>query len=596
VNDGTDGVYLDNLAALAARSPRLAAEVERANAYPIELTASKNGQPSARADGVWLHSRYDPEEEGKRIASEALDSGAELTVVMGMGLGYSARALLASGSRVVVVEVDSGWLKAMLGASDVRDIIDNPLADLIMCPEGRGLDEYLSGVSPRSITVVENRATTAIFQDAAATLREHTRRFMRRDAINAATLGRFGKLWARNLIANIRTAVRLPGVSSLSGQFQGLPALVLAAGPSLDPVLERLGELRERFVVIAVDTALRSMVRTGLEPDFVVVVDPQYWNARHLDRCSSPRSILITEAAVWPSVLRFTSRATLLCSSIYPLGRYVEERLGAPKGALGAGGSVSTTAWDFARTLGCAPIYMAGLDLSFPAGKTHAKASLFEQRSLDGGTRLSPASAASFQAMRGGNPFLAPANDGTMVTSDERLSLYSSWFSRNMAAHPETPTFNLSASGLAIQGMPYASLDSIMAFKRMRGSVDTCLDAVLAGVRWEGDGNLEVERIIKELSEELRRIVKLSRDAVELAGHAIGQGTGQVTEALAGLSQIDQWVLQSPAHEVVGFFFSSAAEAIGAKPRTMEESLRNTMKLYEAVAESALWHALRLEL
>jgi hypothetical protein len=512
-----------------------------------------------------------------------------------MGFGYSARALLASGARVAVVEIDPGWLKASCGAADLRDIISDTRADLIVCPGGLGLDEYLSMASPRSIALVENRATTAAFPEAAESLREQARRFMRKDAINTATLGRFGKLWARNLIGNIRAAAALPGVSSLAGRFRGKPALVLAAGPTLDQVVERLPELRDRCVVIAVDTALRSTLRRGVEPDFIVVVDPQYWNARHLDRCRSPRSVLITEAAVWPSVLRFDSRATMLCSSIYPLGRYVEERLGPPKGPLGAGGSVATTAWDFARTLGCDPICMAGLDLSFPDGKTHAKASLFEQRSLDAGTRLSPASSASFQAMRGGNPFQAPANDGSMVTSDERLSLYSSWFSRKLSASAETTTWNLSASGLAIQGMPYVPLDSVLAMVPSRHDIDSTMDDVLSSLGRNGDQKHEVERIVGELALELRRIADLSRRAVLLAQDAIGNDEDRVAEALAGLSRIDQSVIQSPAHEVVGFFFSSAAEAIGTKPRCLEDSLRNTIRLYSSVTESALWHAQRLD-
>jgi len=277
------------------------------------------------------------------------------------------------------------------------------------------------------------------------------------------------------------------------------------------------------------------------------------------------------------------------------LGKYVEERIGNPKGSLGAGGSVSTTAWDFARTLGCSPVFMAGLDLSFPGGKTHAKASLFEQRSLDSGSRLIPASTLSFQAMRGGNPFQAQANDGSMVTSDERLSLYSAWFSRNMAAHPETPTFNLSQGGLAIPGMPYAPLESAMEYARTRAAIDSRLETVLAGMSESTNPPPAIEQVIQDLAEELRRIAMLSSDAVEIAQNAIGKEIGQMNDALAGLSCIDQSVLQSPAHEVVGFFFSSAAEAIGTKPRTLEDSLRNTIRLYEAVAESALWHAKRLE-
>ena len=210
------------------------------------------------------------------------------------------------------------------------------------------------------------------------------------------------------------------------------------------------------------------MLFRSIEPDFVVVVDPQYWNARHLDRCVSPTSILVSEAAVWPAVLRGDFAATIFCSSLYPLGRYVEEHVGDPKGILGAGGSVATSAWDFARILGCQPLFMAGLDLAFPGGRTHARASLFEQRALQVGSRLEPASSAGFQALRGGQPYLAPSNDGGMVLTDRRLSLYSWWFTKKMNVHVGLVTCNLSAGGLATPGMPAVAMDQVLDLPVMK--------------------------------------------------------------------------------------------------------------------------------
>jgi hypothetical protein len=382
------------------------------------------------------------------------------------------------------------------------------------------------------------------------------------------------------------------GVSVLAGRFSGLPALVLAAGPSLDELLDLLPEIALRFVVICVDTALRSVLRTGVQPDFVVVVDPQYWNARHLDGCAAPRSVLVTEAAVWPSVLRLRSRRTVMCSSIYPLGRYVEERAGPVKGVLGAGGSVATTAWDFARILGCTPVFMAGLDLSFPGGRTHARASLFEQRSLATGTRLEPASTAAFEAMRGGRPFQAAANDGSMVTSDERLSLYSGWFSRKVATHPETPTWNLSGQGLAIPGMPCARSQDLLEYPTVRVGIESRLEASLA-VRQAGQAG-SVESILDGLTVELGRIAGMADRAIDVATNAMGSSGGALDAALSELSRIDGSVLESHARDIVGFLFSSAAEAVGGRARTFDESLDRTVRLYRAVAESARWHATRL--
>ncbi len=590
--------YPSNLQSLRIRSPELAALVDSAIPHPLEHALARSGARTARAGGSWLHSRYDPQSEGRRIADEAISTGAELLVLLGLGLGYAARAALSSCASIVVVESSTAWLAAELRADNLVDIISDERCTLILCPEGRGLAEYLDEVTPRSIAVIENGAMLAAFPQAAESFRSQISRYRKKDEINAATLRRFGRLWVRNLSRNVRSAAVRPGLTSLYGLFKGMPALVLAAGPSLDEITGLLPELAERMVIVCVDTALRSALRAGVEPDFIIVVDPQYWNMRHLDRCTSPGSILVTEAAVWPSVLRFSSRQTALCSSIYPLGRYVEDRLGPPKGSLGAGGSVATTAWDFARVLGCAPLYMAGLDLSFPDGKTHAKASLFEQRSLAEGSRLDPASSAAFRAMRGGRPYQALANDGSEVTSDERLSLYSTWFTRKLANYPEAPTCNLSSRGLAIPGMKYVSVNSLSCLPKRRPELESLLATALTAMT-SGDGTdrkeaAAVSAVINGLKLELQRLGDVADRAVIIAEKAIGATDDTVQSTLSELTAIDSIVLESEARDVVGFLFASAAEAVGGRAKSLDDSLRHTARLYRAVAESARWHALSL--
>lgn len=589
--------YPANLQALRTRAPELAALVDAAIPHPLELSIARSGARTARTAGGWLHSRYDPQVEGRKIADEAIATGAELLVLLGLGLGYCARAALLSGARIAVVESSTAWLAALMRTANLVDIISDERCALILCPEGRGLEGYLDEAAPRSIVVIENGATLAAFPEAAQQLEIQVSRYRKKDEINAATLRRFGRLWVRNLSRNIRIAATCPGLSSLSGLFKGFPALVLAAGPSLDEIAGLLPELSERMVIICVDTALRTALRVGIEPDFIVVVDPQYWNMRHLDRCTSPGSVLITEAAVWPSVLRFQARQTALCSSIYPLGRYVEDRVGPPKGSLGAGGSVATTAWDFARVLGCAPIYMAGLDLSFPDGKTHAKASLFEQRSLAEGSRLDPASSAAFRAMRGGRPYQALANDGSDVTSDERLSLYSTWFTRKLAHHPDATTYNLSSRGLAIPGMEYLPVRVLSGLQKRRLELDSLLataHGAMAVPNGTGTPNVaEVDDVVEGLKQELHALAEKADRAVMIAEAALGSPC-DIQQTLSELTSIDNAVLESGARDVVGFLFASAAEAVGGRAKNLDDSLMHTARLYRAVAESARWHAQNL--
>lgn len=583
--------YPKNREALASRHPELAAALDGTDAAALDLLKARSGKPSARLPGgAYLHSRYDPEAEAAKACEEALAAGADLIVVMGMGLGYAAEAALRAGVLVVVAEPDAAVAKACLCARDMGHFLAHERLFFCYPDGGPALGQLLEGLDARAVARVENSALAVAFPEPMSSIRSAYARFREKDRINAATLKRFGRRWVRNLAANLPYVSGAPGVSSLMGRFSGCPAIVLAAGPSLDELLPRLARLRERFVLVCVDTALRSALRAGVEPDFVVVVDPQFWNARHLDRCPSPRSVLVTEASVWPSVFRNPFRAVFACSSIYPLGRYIEARSGPPRGQLGAGGSVATTAWDFARALGCSPVFMAGLDLSFPDGKTHARASLFEQRSLNAGSRLRPSASDGFEAMRGGQPYAARANDGSLVVTDRRLALYSWWFSSRAARHPETPSYNLSARGLAIDGLMPADAGSLEAFPPIRGRIDGAMAECVSGAaRAAAAGS--VGPVIETLLVELERIATTAERALEDVARARTSSGLALEGALGRLAEADESILASGARDVVGFLFGSAEELLEGRSRTLSDSLDKTERVYRGIAESARWHA-----
>ncbi|HOX18810.1 MAG TPA: DUF115 domain-containing protein, partial [Spirochaetales bacterium] len=383
-----------NLAALAARWPALAASLPAPEA--LEPVPAASGEPTARLPGpggepgAWLASRFDPRAEARRAATACLASRTDTVVFLGLGLGYLAEALLAADGelRVVACEADAGLFAACLTVRDLSPLLGNERLSLVVEGDPGAIGWALESLGARSATLASTPPLADRSAGWYAALREAFERWRDKERVNERTLRRFGRLWVRNLARNAAEPGRRRGIAGLAGAFAGFPALVLAAGPTLDEVLPLLPELRERALVIAVDTALPSLAAAGIESDFVVVADPQYWNARHLDRARVSSSIIVTEAAVHPATFRLSARAFALCSSLYPLGRFLEDGSGDAKGRLGAGGSVATGAWDFARVLGCAPVYFAGLDLAFPRMRTHARASRFEQKALNAGRRL----------------------------------------------------------------------------------------------------------------------------------------------------------------------------------------------------------------
>ncbi|HEY9593399.1 MAG TPA: 6-hydroxymethylpterin diphosphokinase MptE-like protein, partial [Spirochaetia bacterium] len=451
----------ENLRVLAARYPSIAALVEdRVGAGPgLEIAAARSGDPTARLDGIHLHSRYDPARDAEQQVAREIDPACTAIICIGFGLGYGPQAARRRfpDRPLLVVEPAPDVFAAALACRDLRPLISDPGVELYVAAHPEGVARLLEGLPLARPAWLRLRpgfqARPAEYRAAEETLHSWS---LRRD-ININTLRRFGRLWVRNLCRNARELAERPGVATLAGAFDGIPALVVAGGPTLDDVAPRLPALRERMLVISVNTPLRPCIARGCPPDFAVVVDPQYWASRFLDWTALPRGAIVAEPSTCPRAFRATEATFFLCGSLFPLGETLERSVGE-KGALGAGGSVATSAWDLGRLLGARPLYSAGLDLGFPGHRTHCRGVYTEEMWLSAAGRLAPAEGSAFRSLRDIGLFEVRATGGGTVPTDRRMLLYKWWFENQLRMRPDLEAFTLSPRGVAIEGMPPADI------------------------------------------------------------------------------------------------------------------------------------------
>jgi hypothetical protein len=158
-----------------------------------------------------------------------------------------------------------------------------------------------------------------------------------------------------------------------------VPAIIAAAGPSLDNVLGELAAVADRGVVIAADTALRPLLTRGISPQFVVAVDPQPLNARHFHQLPDcPKTWLVSEGSIDPTVVQPFGNRTFWfrVSNHEPWSWYNE--IGVDVGRVDVWGSVLTAAFQVAVLAGCDPIVLVGADLSFTGRHPYCRGTTYE--------------------------------------------------------------------------------------------------------------------------------------------------------------------------------------------------------------------------
>jgi hypothetical protein len=196
---------------------------------------------------------------------------------------------------------------------------------------------------------------------------------------NADARRRFAPRYLANVIRNAPAIVAGSDVRALTNAFPGVPAVIAAAGPSLDNAIDDLRAVQGRAVFIAVDTALRPLLHAGLTPHLVVGADPGTANARHFQELPDcPDTWLLSESALDRAATSiFDGRTFWFRLAKHHPWPFLHE-LGIETGLMEMWGSVLTAAFQVACLAGCDPIVMVGADLAFTGGRPYCRGTTYE--------------------------------------------------------------------------------------------------------------------------------------------------------------------------------------------------------------------------
>jgi hypothetical protein len=587
---------------LIHRFPGMEKELFSPFSPSAKLTAvpSKEGPPAALIGGKAICSRHDPVQEGEKLVEREIPPAAGCCIFSGFGLGYTVAPYLARDpdNIAIVVEKDPSLFLKALELRDFTALFDSDRIWFLLGSPAEAVAGCLKKAGTRKIALLTARYIREQEPDWCRELEHQVDQFVNRRNVNINTLKKFGRRWILNLGANLCRYRQAVDLDKLKGLFGGIPCLLLAAGPSLELVLPHLPELRERFLLVSVDTALRSLLKRGVVPDLTVVVDPQYWNYRHLDRCRAEGCLLVTDSSAFPDVFTRFSAPWIFYRSPFPLAGYLEKSFGF-KGRLHGGGSVATAAWEISRLLGCAGVWAAGLDLGFPGGHTHFKGSFFEELRHVISGRIRTEEILQWHALRDASPHFVEDSSGGQVLTDQRMWIYRLWFEEQAVRHPGFVTVNLSPGGVRIKGHKPGKVEELLS----RPVIRQRIDHIMGGIRNLPPGGLFEQTCrgqINSIKSHLIEIALLAREGESLTSELVSDIPGGRfdTGKLAALDRIDRALIEAPGKEIVSFILQPLIYRIswGEKsPSGPSEILGESGEIYRSIRESAEFHVKILE-
>lgn len=441
---------------------------EKSKLYPTwTVTKTINNEYTLEENKLRLHSKYNPVKESLSIIER--NKNTNLAIFLGFGLGYTCieYAKKNQNNSIIIVEPDINRFLSALLFLNWKDIFLHQ--DLILA---------INCTPEQVITLINQKDVLSSFTFLVKAQIEHNlsyfetvneliKRNIDKTKINNATLEKFRKRWIKNSCKNLEKSINLNGINSFFNQNNNLPFLILAAGPSLQNVLPYLKELKKRTIIICVDTALRFCIKHNVEVDFIIITDPQFYAYKHIQGLKSKSSILITEAAVYPSVFNFDCKEIICYKSTIPIESTVEDFLSLNKGQISSGGSVASAAWFFAKLTGATEMFCAGLDLSYPNKQTHIKGSTFENLTHASSKKIKPAETSNMPILYSANTFYEKNYNEQNILTDQRMKLFAWWFESNIEKYPQIKNYTLSKDGLKIPGFSFYSIEELLKRKEI---------------------------------------------------------------------------------------------------------------------------------
>lgn len=358
----------------------------------VSVIDSKKGVPVIKVGDLTLHSIYDPYREAQRFVS-GLEVDAHINIaVLGLGMGYHIEELIAaSGNRdfILVIEKDIRVFRKFLEHRDLNDFYSKlskscklyfaagrtPM-ELFRALQGMALTIFANG-----ITVINHQASVKLDMAYYTAVSSKVKDIFQWARVNTISQINASEDFAHNIFDNMPAYLTTPGIKRLFGLFEGFAGIVVAAGPSLIKNIRYLREAQGRALIIAVDTALKVLLRHGIEPDMVVSIDYTPHNERYFIGLPSNNAALVVDPEVYPGIVtRYTGPKFMISLPGKSLCDWLSANV-EDKGSMEKGLSVAHTAFLLARKLGLSPVGFVGQDLSFPGKMTHVRGSAMVRKS-----------------------------------------------------------------------------------------------------------------------------------------------------------------------------------------------------------------------
>lgn len=534
-----------------------------------------------------LNSIYSPQKEVKRWIDQYDFNVLENVITMfGLGNGCFAREIMNrmdATNKLIIYEPSAEIFIHVLHNYDILDILTDER--VIIAVDDINKFEFHSSL--RSFYSITNLQTLIkcihpvydeLFPEEHLyfwTIIKDACKFAR---ININTQSSFGERYITNICHNLKHLKNSYTIYDLKDKIRtDLPAIVVAAGPSVETNLDELKKAKGRAIIFAVDRILDYLLDNGIVPDFVTTVDAmkplQYFTKRKDINipliCFMHSNYEIMDQHIGEKVI---VNSTNYLSHLY-------DKQGKACPSLIPSASVATVASTTCVELGFKTIILVGQDLAYSGSTTHA-----------GGVE---------ETHSGDDELFVEDVHGNMIKTRYDWKEFIGWYEDLIFVCPNVKFIDAKQHGAKIKGSEVLKLEEAM---NIYGSSIYNGEIVKDKVNLTFDKNemLEVKEILTSDFKALDKIDENAKRAITICNRLIKDVNNKVDKVIydyltTELKLINNEILEQPIYWMIDNYISSNDEdilwdiyvfsddAISNQLKTYEKSIRMFEIIHNAV-------------
>ena len=281
-----DNIYFEkNIALLQKNHPEVFEIISgnQEHSEKTELVLAENQKPNLKVklsgnEDMFIHDHQDPGIESETFLSLVQEQSTGVVLMFGMGLGYSVLELLRKRKKLqymIIFELNVEFFIHAIQSMDLTELFMDKR--VIICLDEPGDLSTVMAEANRALMLedIHTLNLNSCFKVNPAYEKVSSLVFDYINAFNTegATKTIHGKTFFENRLKHLTSMHHEKKLEDLAGRFKGIPALIIAAGPSLDKNIDQIAKAVGKSVIIAVDTVLPSLLNHGITPDFVTSID-----------------------------------------------------------------------------------------------------------------------------------------------------------------------------------------------------------------------------------------------------------------------------------------------------------------------------------